>query len=118
MIYIGRIIKKVLKEQGLHVTDFAKQINCSRRNAYVIFNKPTIDTGMLLRISRVLKHNFFMYFAADPEMKFNGEETKMVEDSENNRIVLDWEARVRQLEEKVSYLEEINALLREKTVRQ
>lgn len=42
---------------------FAEQIHCDRRNIYYIFERPTIDTGLLLQISKALQHNFFQDIA-------------------------------------------------------
>lgn len=47
------------------LTWFAAAIHCDRRNLYYIFDRPTIDTGMLLRISEALGHNFFRDLADD-----------------------------------------------------
>lgn len=58
-IHIGKIIKDKLKENNLSVTKFAIQINTTRENAYGIFKRKTIDTGLLLRISSTLNYNFF-----------------------------------------------------------
>ena len=41
------------------VVNFARAIPCSRVHAYKIFQKATIDTGLLLRICIVLSYNFF-----------------------------------------------------------
>ena len=58
-IHIGKSIEKVLREQGRSVSWFAKQICCERTNVYSIFNRDSIDTGLLMRISIVLSHDFF-----------------------------------------------------------
>ena len=61
-IHIGRIIEAELHRQGRTVTWFAKNIYCNRANAYNIFSRPSLDTDLLLRISRVLNVNFFKYY--------------------------------------------------------
>ncbi len=61
-VHIGSHIEKVLREQGRSVSWFAKQINCERTNVYSIFNRSTIDTDLLLRISKVLSYNFFQLY--------------------------------------------------------
>ena len=58
-IHIGKSIEKVIREQGRSVSWFAKQICCERTNVYSIFNRASIDTGLLMRISIVLSHDFF-----------------------------------------------------------
>lgn len=56
---IGSLIRDRLKENGRTVTWFASQVFCTRTHAYKIFEKTNIDTELLMRISRVLDHDFF-----------------------------------------------------------
>ena len=65
MMRIGNKIKEVLKERGLTVSEFARRINTSRENVYGIFRRQTIDTGLLLKINKVLRHDFFQYYSGD-----------------------------------------------------
>ena len=57
--HIGHSIKTVFDEKEMTVSEFARQIHCERTNVYTIFNRPSIDIGLLARISKVLEHNFF-----------------------------------------------------------
>lgn len=60
-MHIGAYIKEVF-DQGPKiwtVTWFAQQLNCDRRNIYNIFARQSIDTELLVRISKILNHNFF-----------------------------------------------------------
>lgn len=41
------------------VTWFANELHCKRTNVYDIFNRQTVDTELLVRISRILEHDFF-----------------------------------------------------------
>lgn len=117
MVHIGKKIKEVVKEKGIRVTDFSEKINCSRRNAYSIFGKHTIDTGMLLRISRIVEHNFFKYYMPEQETRLEDEsiscEEKPPEELQSTGQS-ESENRVMQLEREVTYLTEINKFLREK----
>lgn len=38
----------------------AKKINCDRTNIYKIFQRPSIDTELLARISKALDYDFFL----------------------------------------------------------
>lgn len=64
-MHIGNYIKEKLKEDGRSVTWFAEQICCTRTHVYKIFNKSSIDTEILERISRVLDYNFFEEISRD-----------------------------------------------------
>jgi transcriptional regulator with XRE-family HTH domain len=54
----GAEIKKVLKEKGMTVSEFARRINKSRENAYDIFRRKSLDTDLLSIISQVLDYDF------------------------------------------------------------
>lgn len=60
-MHIGKRIKDVFgwQPKGRTVTWFAEQLNCHRVNVYDIFNRTTIDTELLRRISVILDHDFF-----------------------------------------------------------
>lgn len=59
MVNIGQIIKDELDRQERSVSWLAHKLNCHRSVVYRIFNKNSIDTAMLIRISEVLHRNFF-----------------------------------------------------------
>jgi hypothetical protein len=63
IFHIGNKIKEVLDKTPISVVEFAKSINLTRNGAYKVFEKETIDTGQLQAISKVLKHDFFSYYA-------------------------------------------------------
>lgn len=56
---IGQIIKRVVESKHLTHTEFADKICVSRTNVYGIYDRDTIDSGLLARISEALNHNFF-----------------------------------------------------------
>ncbi len=59
--HLGLIIKEVYQKSPLTVGQFAKAVGCNRTNIYSIFERESLDTALLVRISRVLQHNFFQY---------------------------------------------------------
>lgn len=65
MIHIGQIIEKVIHNQERSITWFSKKLYCDRTNVYSIFKRQSIDTELLLRISRILNHNFFNYYSEE-----------------------------------------------------
>lgn len=58
-MHIGEAIRKELERQGKTVVWFAEQLPCHRTHIYRIFEKSSIDTHLLMRISYILKHDFF-----------------------------------------------------------
>lgn len=86
--HIGEKIKIVVESKGMAITKFAKLINKSRENVYSIFNRKTIDTGLLMTISKVLEHDFFQYFSESnlklaSQISLLEEEIKMLRENNN-----------------------------------
>lgn len=67
MIHIGKVIEKVLRDQGKTVTWFARSLYCDRTNVYKIFRRESVDSEMLYRISKILSHDFFKYYSKELE---------------------------------------------------
>jgi DNA-binding XRE family transcriptional regulator len=57
-LHIGQLVKAVFDESGMTVSEFARQIHLERSTIYGIFERPSIDSMLLVKISLVLKHNF------------------------------------------------------------
>ena len=53
------MIKAELERQERSVVWFAQHLSCDRTNIYRIFAKDSIDTELLMRICKILNHNFF-----------------------------------------------------------
>lgn len=60
---IGRLIEAELHRQGRTVTWLSRQLHCNRRNIYDIFERQSLDSELLFRISRVLGRDFFKIFS-------------------------------------------------------
>lgn len=78
-IHIGHIIQAQLKTDQRSVGWLAREIGCTRNHVYKIFNKPSLDGDLLLRISLSMHLNFFQYYshAFLEDMKTRiGEETE------------------------------------------
>ena len=57
-LHIGQLIKAVFDDSKMSISEFARQIHLERSTIYGIFERPSIDSILLARISLVLKHNF------------------------------------------------------------
>lgn len=57
-LHIGSLIRNELDRQERTVAWFARKICCTRPHAYKIFEKDNLDVKLLIRISRVLHHDF------------------------------------------------------------
>jgi hypothetical protein len=58
-IHIEEIICQKLKAEGRTKKWLAEQVYCNQSNFCKILQKPTIDTGLLMQISLVLKDDLF-----------------------------------------------------------
>lgn len=67
MVHIGELIEEELRKQERTVTWFAEKLCYERTNVYSIFKRQSIDTELLIRISRILNHNFLRYYANELE---------------------------------------------------
>lgn len=72
-IFIGKSIERELRAQERSVVWLARKLNCNRTNIYKIFNRSTIDTELLLKISNVLQRNFFEEYTNRLDFTESGE---------------------------------------------
>jgi plasmid maintenance system antidote protein VapI len=64
-IHIGHLIQEQLKKDQRSVSWLAREIHCTRNNVYKIFNKASLDSDLILKISRAMQFNFFQYYTAE-----------------------------------------------------
>lgn len=106
-MHIGKVIKETVKISGISVTEFAKKINYSRRNIYSIFDKESIDTSLLAKISQVLEKDFFVHYNLNSQTY--SQPMQVAEPSGEKEYS---ENRIRELIKEIEYLKEINVLLK------
>ena len=56
---IGKHVEEILRKQGRSAAWLASEIPCERTNVYNIFKRKSMDVRLLMRISVVLKYDFF-----------------------------------------------------------
>ena len=61
--HIGHLIRQEVERQGLTVVALARKLSCSRTNIYKIFDRQSIDTDQLFRISSLLHTDFFHIYS-------------------------------------------------------
>ena len=69
MIHIGKQIRQKMEEHQKTVVWLAKRLSCSRADVYKIFEKYSVDTDMLARISTILNFDFFSLYSEDIKKK-------------------------------------------------
>ena len=65
MIHIGSLIEQELRRQGRSAIWLAGELHCDRTNVYKVFKRKSIDTWLLVDISVILQHNFFLDYAEE-----------------------------------------------------
>lgn len=58
-IHVGRMLEKEMLRQEKKVTWLAREVNREKSSIYKMFARNTLDVWMLIRISQLLKHDFF-----------------------------------------------------------
>lgn len=66
---IGQLIKDELTAQERSVAWFARKLCLDRSNVYRLFQKNSIDTSLLMRISLVLNKDFFSLLSDQIRMR-------------------------------------------------
>lgn len=66
---IGQLIKDELTAQERSVAWFARKLCLDRSNVYRLFQKNSIDTSLLMRISLVLNKDFFSLLSDQVRMR-------------------------------------------------
>lgn len=68
-MHIGNQIKMKMKEKKKSVVWLANELGYSHINIYKIFDKRSIDSNILLRISTILDFDFFSLYTEELEQK-------------------------------------------------
>lgn len=71
---IGQLIKDELNAQERSVAWFARKLCLDRSNVYCLFQKNSIDTSLLTRISLVLNKDFFSLLSEYVQQRQNSQQ--------------------------------------------
>jgi len=58
----GKLIQNKMEEEGRKADWLAKKLHCHRNNIYRIYQQDHVHPELLLRISTILKFNFFAHY--------------------------------------------------------
>lgn len=58
-LHLGEMLRSFVRASGHTGAWLAGKLHCDRTNIYKIFRRQSIDTDLLLRISVILRHDFF-----------------------------------------------------------
>jgi hypothetical protein len=119
-IHIGERIRKRAKELRIGPTELGRLINTYKQNVYGIFKRRSLDTELLLKISKILRYDFFQHYhtpdllsvAEDSGGAYFSEKKKLEELCAALKKQLDASRReLAGLKEKYEMQRKINALL-------
>lgn len=70
-MHIGNVLREQLKKDGKSVVWLAHELGCHRTNIYNLFDKYSIDTQLLERISIIMHRNFFDLYSQETTEKMS-----------------------------------------------
>ena len=73
---VGDLIKEELEKQERSISWFARKLSCDRSNVYRLFQKESIDTTLLFRVSLLLKRDFFSYLSERLKEKMQSQDSQ------------------------------------------
>jgi hypothetical protein len=103
-VQIGARVQEVFESRNMKLSVLADQLGTVRQNVYRIFKKKDLDTGLLIKISEVLNHNFFHYYKT-PDVQV---------DHPLDRDLADSRAQLELARKEIDYLKKIIMLMEEK----
>ena len=76
-VNLGRIIFNLLEEKGLSKGQFADILGIKRQNINRdVFEKMSLDTSLVCRISEILDYNLFTLFTKNNQIDYSKKEVK------------------------------------------
>ncbi|HAO08954.1 MULTISPECIES: transposase [Chryseobacterium] len=84
-IHIGKLIHKKVNEKGIDSYRIEKFLKCSEEEIFSMYEKPSIDTEILLRWSKLLKYDFFRIYVQHIIL-FSPSEKSSSEIQENQKL--------------------------------
>ena len=120
MVHIGHKIKEVAQKARVPAQELASKINRSRTVVYDIFERKSIDSALLSKISLILEHDFFQhYYSQNEELNTFREHHSSYAKKDNLIVSLTEEVsklkkELSEAREKNKLLQKINLLLEKK----
>jgi transcriptional regulator with XRE-family HTH domain len=104
-VEIGPRVQDIFESRNMKLSDLADKLGTVRQNVYRIFKKKDLDTGLLIKISEVLNHNFFHYYKTPDQ----------VNDHPLDKELAEAKAQLELAKKEIDYLKKIIHLMEEKT---
>ncbi len=62
-IHIGKYIKELVKEKGIHSNRICKFLDCNKSDILAVYNSKSLDAEILLKLSKLLEYDFFRIYS-------------------------------------------------------
>ena len=73
---LGEIIAAEIRRKGMTKAEFGRRVGTSRQNVNTLLKRDSFDSDFLVRVSKLLEHDFFQYLDRPHAPKPNrGKET-------------------------------------------
>lgn len=114
-VHIGRAIDERREKLQMSKSEFARLIGVPQQHVNRIFEKETIETSKLIKISRVLEFNFFTLYCAFPSVVYAYMAAVAMGDGDAKTCIGDTAlaSQLELLQQKIEGLEESRTILRE-----
>lgn len=105
MVAINEIIKTYATDKSIPLKRVASGMGITKQALYKMLNSPDIKVFRIRQISQALNHNFFQYYVSSSD--FDKTDDKQLE-----KEIKELTQKVEQLQQEITYLKEINQLLK------
>jgi transcriptional regulator with XRE-family HTH domain len=58
MVHAGELVKEVVADRGIGISELARRLGVSRTTMYQIFERPSLDVALIHQLRRVLNYPF------------------------------------------------------------
>ncbi|OFY63773.1 MAG: hypothetical protein A3H98_06800 [Bacteroidetes bacterium RIFCSPLOWO2_02_FULL_36_8] len=84
--HIGEKIKTVVEKRGITKAELARRLNMSSTNIHKIFNRKSIDTGLLTSLSKELEFDFFNFYENQTTSTKHPAQKRFTEEAEKYKL--------------------------------
>ena len=111
-MHIGEKIRARAKELRVGPTELARRIKTSKQNVYGIFGRSSIDTDLLVKLSKALEFDFFAYYGGTSKPELTEQQGAYANKRNRRPSAATSEEEIDKLQKELSDLHEKYDLLR------
>lgn len=112
-MHIGTEIKKIITEKKIPITQLANKLGKTRALIYDIYERQSIDTQLLAKLSKILDYNFFKLYVNSSHLIEKSEFINVIKTKDEE--VKNLKQNIKIKENEIIYLKKIIKLLEQKS---